>query len=139
MRRSWCMSAMVVMSALVTAPAAAQANGSGPRSVHDSVYSAEQAERGEAVFTEVCGACHSTSQFRGDDFSMNWASRTLRDLYRLIRNTMPQDSPGRLSDQQYIDVVAYLLRLNRYPAGSTELASDEDALRRIRIEDPQGN
>ena len=67
---------------------------------------------------------------------MNWSGRTLRDLYRLIRNTMPQDSPGRLTDQQYIDVVSYILELNRYPAGAGELAPDESLLRRIRIEEP---
>lgn len=139
MRRSWCFTAMVLASVMAAAPAAGQSSeAGGPKSVLDSVYSPEQAERGEAVFTDVCGACHSTSQFRGEDFSMNWTRRTLRDLYRLIRNTMPQDSPGRLSDQQYIDVVAYLLQLNRYPAGGAELASDEDLLRRIRIE-PPGN
>lgn len=129
--------AAVLCAAACASPAAAQANGSKePTSVLDSVFSAAQADRGDALFKDVCGACHSTSQFRGDTFEMNWTGRTLRDLYRLIRTTMPQDSPGRLSDQEYVDVVAYLLELNRYPAGTGELAPDETALRRIRIETP---
>lgn len=135
--RSWRIPATILVATFAAAPAAAQSNGSsGPRSVADSVYSGTQAERGQELFTDICGSCHSTSQFRGDDFGMNWTGRTLRDLYRLIRNTMPQDSPGRLTDQQYIDVVAYILELNRYPAGAAELMPDEALLRRIRIEDP---
>lgn len=135
--RSWCITAMLVAT-FAAAPAAAQTNGAatGPRTVADSVYSGTQADRGEELFIDICGSCHSTSQFRGADFDMNWSGRTLRDLYRLIRNTMPQDSPGRLTDQQYIDVVSYILELNRYPAGAGELAPDESLLRRIRIEEP---
>ena len=140
MRRSWYRAVPALLGTLAAGPAAAQANGgAAARSVLDSVYSAEQADRGETVFSDVCSACHSASQFRGETFDMNWTSRTLRDLYRLIRTTMPQDSPGRLSDQEYIDVVAYLLKLNRYPAGGADLGSDEQALRRIRIESPPGN
>ena len=134
--RSWCIPAMLVAT-FAAAPVAAQSNGSsGPRSAADSVYSAPQADRGQELFTDICGSCHSTSQFRGADFGMNWTGRTVRDLYRLVRNTMPQDSPGRLTDQQYIDVIAYILELNRYPAGDAELKPDEAVLRRIRIEEP---
>lgn len=137
-RTSW-VPVLAVVAWAAAAPVSAQSASSGPRSVLDSVYSEPQADRGEVVFDDVCSSCHAASQFRGDTFSMNWTRRTLRDLYRLIRSSMPQDSPGRLSDQEYIDVVAYLLQLNRYPAGEAELAPDEDALRRIRIDDPSGN
>jgi len=41
-----------------------------------------------------------------------------------IQMTMPYDSPGRLTRQEYTDIVAYMLRLNRAPAGETELPSD---------------
>lgn len=114
-------------------PAAAQ---SSPRSTVDGVYSAAQADRGEEVFVGVCGNCHSTTEFKGDDFDLAWSGRTLRDLFRLIRNTMPNDDPGGLSPQQYIDVVAYLLALNELPTGEEDLADDESLLRRIRIEKP---
>jgi len=34
---------------------------------------------------------------------------------------MPQDKPGSLSDEQYIDVIAYLLQRNHVPASNVAL------------------
>jgi hypothetical protein len=53
------------------------------------------------------------------------AGRPVGDFVEQIRQTMPYDSPGRLSRQEYTDIVAYMLRLNRIPAGETELPSDQ--------------
>lgn len=47
---------------------------------------------------------------------------------------MPKNEPGSLTPQEYVDVVAYLLRMNRLPEGSEELSTDVAVLRRIRIE-----
>jgi hypothetical protein len=44
-----------------------------------------------------------------------------------IQTTMPYDSPGRISRQEYTDIVAYILRLNRAPTGEVELPSDAAA------------
>jgi hypothetical protein len=49
---------------------------------------------------------------------------------------MPNDRPGRLSRGQYAEIVAYLLQLNRLPPGDKALPSNDDALKRIRIETP---
>ena len=46
---------------------------------------------------------------------------------------MPEDGPGRLSDQEYIDVVAYILDANEYPTGAQELVPDMAALDQIMI------
>jgi hypothetical protein len=46
---------------------------------------------------------------------------------------MPDDRPGRLSREQYADVVAYLLRQNGMPAGPRRLSADPAQLERIRI------
>ena len=37
---------------------------------------------------------------------------------------MPPDRPGRLSDQTYTDLIAFLLSNNGYAPGSRELPSD---------------
>jgi hypothetical protein len=37
---------------------------------------------------------------------------------------MPANDPGSLSDQQYRQVLAYLLSKNGYPAGSKPLTAD---------------
>jgi hypothetical protein len=55
------------------------------------------------------------------------------DLYDLISNTMPMNDPGTLSSQEYIDVIAYILKLNGVPAGKAELRPDAAALKQQRI------
>jgi hypothetical protein len=47
---------------------------------------------------------------------------------------MPQNEPGSLTPEEYILVVAYLLRMNGLPAGETELPADPAALQDVRIE-----
>jgi len=43
---------------------------------------------------------------------------------------MPQDRPGSLTPQQYIDVLAYILQLNGIQPGSQELVPDMALLAR---------
>ena len=51
---------------------------------------------------------------------------------------MPDDNPGGLPRQTYVDVMAYMLELNGYPAGSDELPPNEDVLRGYRLTPPEG-
>jgi hypothetical protein len=48
-------------------------------------------------------------------------------------STMPNDNPGKLSRDQYADIVAYLLQLNGMPAGPRPLRPDPRQLEQIRI------
>ncbi|GIW52141.1 MAG: hypothetical protein KatS3mg081_1496 [Gemmatimonadales bacterium] len=107
------------------------------RSVLDSVYSAAQAQRGETAFRQTCTECHTPSQFSGPNFITAWRGAPLYQLFDLIRTTMPNDFPGSLPAQTYADIVAYILKLNQYPAGQKELAPDPDSLKAIRIEPPR--
>lgn len=113
-------------------PLAAQ-DGVDERTVLDSVYSAEQALRGEETYRTVCAACHAPGFFQGTAFQFTWAGARVYDFYDLVRLTMPVDNPGGLTDQQYADVIAYIFRINGYPTGDEELAPDEEALKEIRI------
>jgi hypothetical protein len=45
---------------------------------------------------------------------------------------MPDDNPGSLERQQYVDVVAYILRFNEVPL-TGDLPSDADSLKKIVI------
>ena len=49
---------------------------------------------------------------------------------------MPEDNPGALARQEYIDVIAYIFSLNAYPAGPNDLPGDDDGLKKIRIDNP---
>ncbi len=112
------------------------------RSVWDGVYTEEQAKRGEAVYKKQCGACHgemltggeSAPPLTGGAFQANWNGLTLGDLFDRIRKTMPQSKPGSLTRQQGADVLAFMLSINKFPAGKTELYRQTEMLKEIRFE-----
>lgn len=126
-------SAAVEMQTPGDAPLAA-AGPAGPTLI--AFYTEEQARRGQRAFRQVCSDCHYTSEFKGPVFTDAWARRTARDLYRELRRTMPDDNPGGLPRQTYVDVMAYILELNGYPAGSDELPPNDEILGSFRLTPP---
>lgn len=116
------------------ASVAPEAPASTPTSVEAGVYTASQAERGREVFGAVCGECHASREFRGGDFIFAWGGGSVGRFVERVMKTMPEDAPGSLETAQYIDVAAYVLSLNGYPAGDRELSSDPAVLERIMIE-----
>ncbi len=96
-------------------------------------YSLEQAARGRRGFRQVCGECHSASEFRGPDFEWQWRRQTVWDLFRNVVRTMPEDDPGGLTDQTYSDVIAYILQLNEYASGDAELVPSQEAMDAIPL------
>ena len=112
------------------------------RSVWDGVFTEEQARRGEAVYQKECAACHgdqltggeSAPPLTGGGFQANWSGLTLGDLFDRIRKTMPQSAPGRLTRQQDADVLAFMLSVNKFPAGKSELYRQSEMLKEIRFE-----
>ena len=115
-------------------PAGAPPAGPEGTSVMTGVFTAAQAARGNEVYSTSCAQCHTMAQHSGGAFAAAWNGRRLSDLYEIVHNTMPVDNPGGLTDQEYIDVIAYVLQLNGVPAGKTPLPADAAALRGLRIE-----
>ncbi|MEO7083457.1 MAG: cytochrome c [Gemmatimonadaceae bacterium] len=96
-------------------------------------YLNSQASRGQRVYEETCATCHQSSQFIGQAFVESWKDRRVYDFYALVRGTMPLDKPGALKEDEYLDVVAYLLKANHAPVGTDSLKADTVALRKTRI------
>ncbi len=101
--------------------------------IWDGVYTSAQADRGQETAQSVCFACHSQSEWQNPMFIRVWSGRPIHQMWENLRMTMPYDSPGRLSAQEYADVVAYMLELNGVPAGEAELPSDVDGLMQITV------
>jgi cytochrome c len=112
------------------------------RSVWDGVYTYEQAKRGAALYATECASCHggalnggeSAPPLTGGEFFSNWNGLTLGDLFERIRVSMPADNPGKLSREHDADILAFMLSVNQFPEGKTELEHRTEALRQIRIE-----
>jgi len=58
----------------------------------------------------------------------------LGDLFDRIRKTMPQTAPGKLTRQQNADILAFVLSVNKFPAGKAELYRQSEMLKEIRFE-----
>jgi cytochrome c len=120
----------------------AQAPAAESRSVWEGVYTEEQAKRGETIYSKECAACHgamltggeSAPPLTGGAFLANWNGLTMGDLFDRIRKTMPQSNPGRLTRQQDADILAFMLSVNKFPSGKTELYRQSEMLKEIRFE-----
>jgi mono/diheme cytochrome c family protein len=115
----------------------------GPASTRDGVYTVAQAARGQASYKTACASCHGetlegsgaqTPPLAGQDFTMNWNGQPLGELFERIQTSMPADHPGTLSRAVNADIVAYILKANKLPAGKKELPVDADALKQIQFE-----
>jgi hypothetical protein len=112
-----------------------------PRSppIWEGVYTAEQAERGKTAFLGVCVRCHGSDlsgttgpSLKGDRFMSAWGGETLNRLFEKIRDTMPPNVTSSLPDTAKLDIVAFILQSNGYPAASREL-SPGNSLAAIQI------
>jgi quinoprotein glucose dehydrogenase len=102
----------------------------GSRTVLDGVYTDAQAKRGEAAYGMNCAKCHEGADvdgppLNGDPFIDRWREDRLSTLFTFIRTNMPRDTPGKLPEASYRDILAFLLQSNGYPTGSAELAATD--------------
>ena len=136
---SLALSALVVVTALV--PAAHVRLPVRQRTTWDSVYTDEQATRGQAAYNRSCARCHLESLGGADEspaltgtaFLSNWNGLTLGELHARVRRSMPSDDPGTFGPQLITDVMAYMLRVNGFPAGKTDLTHEGDALNGVQF------
>jgi len=144
------MAALVVASVAASVHAAGEAlpaaavQAAAKRSVWDGVFTDAQAKRGRESYEYSCATCHLPSlegdeardipALYGDDFVGEWTRKPVKDLYDLIRKMMPKDAPGSLKNETYVDIVAYLLQSNEFPAGAQELPADVAALEQVIVE-----
>jgi mono/diheme cytochrome c family protein len=106
------------------------------KSVKAGVYTAEQATRGETVFKGQCASCHAPNRFTDELFYVSFAGKPLLELFQVITDSMPEDNPGSLKPQEYADVITYMLKLNKFPAGEVELPPTKEVLGTIMMEKP---
>jgi S-disulfanyl-L-cysteine oxidoreductase SoxD len=147
---------VLVFNSTQSASANALQAAAAKRTVIDGVYTTEQAKRGREQYRKRCVLCHldngqgqqavpeiagqsleregdaEAPPIAGDEFLAKWNGHSVRELFERT-STMPVGSPGSLTPQQYADLVALILEMNKLPAGTQELPADRDALERITI------
>src|SRR4051794_23526279 len=100
----------------------------------------DQQTRGKALYVDKCASCHmenlkgstETPPLTGDMFWTNWETYSANNLLQQVKATMPEDNPGGLELQQYVDIIAYVLHVNEVPM-TGDLPSDTEALKKVTI------
>jgi mono/diheme cytochrome c family protein len=130
----------IPMTVILSEPAAAQV------SIWSGVYSDAQNKRGEELYSGACSQCHGprlngagqpdqppSPAIARATFLRKWDGKTVGELFTYVREMMPTDRPGTLTDQQAIDSIAHMLAVSDIPAGDKELPTDKKALEGIVI------
>src|SRR5690349_11593314 len=103
--------------------------------VWSGVYTPAQAVRGQKAYEANCSRCHGPdltsnpqAALTGSDFMQKWREDTLDGLFAFIRTSMPPMRRGGaprvpLPDTDYLDIVAYIMQSNKFPAGDRELTA----------------
>lgn len=123
-------------------PAQRAASRPADRTTLDSVYTADQAQRGDSIFRATCDKCHGAAaegkdndggRLYGQKFVSNWDGVTLDQLHTTISTTMPSDNPKSLAAKDVSALIAYVLKQNQLPAGAVPLSESPDSLRAIKF------
>jgi mono/diheme cytochrome c family protein len=137
--------ALAASQIAVTNDVLAQTTENDATSIWGGVFTDAQAERGRLAYTGPCDRCHGSNldgaavdpdmlpapPVAGPKFLRKWNGRSLAALFEYTRATMPTSNPGFLTDQEFIDIIAYMLAVSGAPAGEIELTADGFALAQI--------
>ncbi|MEP6942185.1 MAG: PQQ-binding-like beta-propeller repeat protein [Betaproteobacteria bacterium] len=120
-RHPRCYAAMALLSCILPHAGAAFADGS-------PFFSASQVAQGRWQYSQKCAVCHGAQlqgtgapALKGKPFVEQWGSKKLSELYGYIHSNMPLGRAGTLPNQEYADIVAYVLAQNGLPAGNEML------------------
>jgi mono/diheme cytochrome c family protein len=104
-----------------------------PLTTMSGVYTAGQAAKGEQVYMTFCVSCHPAGTYALPAFRDKWNGAPLSKLFDLVIDTMPKSEPGSLEPKDYIEAIAYILKINGAPPGPTPLTPNSDELKKIRL------
>lgn len=105
------------------------------------IYTTEQAQRGGVLYEPYCASCHGAAltggelapALTGPEFASNWDGVTIEQLFLRVYRDMPQNSPGVLTAENAVDIIAYMLKANGYPTGKVPLSHQRTILATIVI------
>ncbi len=103
-------------------------------------FTQSQATEGRKAYREHCAGCHGAKlegidvspALVGQHFDLTWGGKSAAELYDHIRR-MPPEDPGTLSDEIYLNTLAYILKSNDFNEGSQPLPSDPTLLAGLTI------
>jgi polar amino acid transport system substrate-binding protein len=109
-----------------------------------ALYTEDQATKGSLAYNQNCAMCHgplldgqsagySGPALKGADFAAPSYNFHLSDIFNFVAKLMPAATPGSLTHEQDVEIMAFILQQNGYPAGSHELAYEEAEKSKVPI------
>ncbi len=131
------LSAAVVLradSGLRTADCGPRTADCGQLTSNDGIYTKAQADGAKARYDKICAECHAFTVAAkkkpedlplGDEpFFKTWAGKTIEELVSVIVLTMPNDGSAVVNEDEALNLMAYVLQQNGFPAGTSPLTKD---------------
>lgn len=102
-----------------------------PALAAEGPFNQAQLDKGSSEYNTHCRTCHAAKgkgalgpALMGDVFKGRFGGQSVSDVAGWIHQNMPQTAPGSLKDEQLYPIVAYILSLNGFTPGQTELTAD---------------
>ena len=122
----------IVGSAIALAALGIGGDASAQQTDTDGPFTAEQAAAGRTGYARSCAECHGPTlrgsahgpELAGASFQSVWGRRTTPELLEYLQADMPPGRGGSLTDQSYLNLVAYILQSNGHSAGTQALQAD---------------
>lgn len=110
------------------------------RGVWDGIFTTAQADRGRQPAAR-CQGCHGPElsgtdrapALKGAAFLADWENGSVNRLFVKVRDTMPPGNTDSIAPGTKLDILAFLLRENGFPSGTTELTTNAEALDSLQI------
>ena len=128
-------SILAALAGLLVLSAAVAVRATAPqKTTNDAVYSKAQADGAKAQFDKICAECHAFTVAAkkqaadlplGDEpFFKKWEGKSLDELISIIVLTMPNDGSAIVSEAEALNLMAYVLQQNGFPAGAAPLTKE---------------
>jgi len=109
-----------------------------------ALYTEDQATKGELAYYQNCSMCHgpkldgqeggySGPALVGKDFADPSYDFHVSDIFNFVAKQMPAATPGSLPHDVDVQIMAFILKKNGYPAGAKELVYEEAEKSRVPI------
>lgn len=97
--------------------------------VSPKMFPQEHSLQGKEQYNKSCSICHGDNLLGhspapalvGDAFLSHWENASAAELLDRIQSTMPQGKPGSLDRETYLQIVAYILQVNRITVGTNPI------------------